>query len=27
MELNLRQGADLRGSDSVAMAGRACVPF
>ena len=27
MELDLRQGADLRGSDSVAMAGRGCVPF
>ena len=25
MELDLRQGADLRGSDSVAMAGRSCV--
>jgi len=27
MELDLRQGADLRGSDSVAVAGRACMPF
>ena len=27
MELDLPQGADLRGSDSVAMAGRGCVPF
>ncbi len=26
-ELDLRQGADLRGSDSVAMAGRVYVPF
>src|SRR5664279_3422470 len=27
MELGLHQGADLRGSDSVAVAGRACMPF